>query len=118
MFVELWKPPAAKLNTFFILGEMIFGVNALAEIHPNIDTDMLRALLEAIRANKVETEDALRALCQIFRDTYSFDYSFQELGHTTRDQVTSFVDGQSVAALVAKGFDAGAVSPNHHAAGH
>lgn len=118
MLVELYKPPPSKLNTHFILGEIIYNVNAMSELHPNIDTDMLRALAEGMRANKVETEDALRALCQIFRDTYSFDFSLERLESKIRNQVISFIDGKSSTAIAAHGLQAGAPFAGHHVFSH
>lgn len=108
---ELWKPPPEKLNTYFILGEIVFNVNTLAEVHPNIDTDMLRALCDGIRDDQVETEDAIRALCQIFRDTYSFDFALEQLKSKTRGQVSAFIDGKAASEVVETGFDI--ASPLH-----
>ena len=114
VLLELWKPPPDKLNTYFILGEIVFNVNQLSEEHPNIDTDMLRALADGIRDDHVETEDALRALCQIFRDTYSFDFSLDQLDSTAKTQVTAFVEGRSATEVVARGFDTAApLGPRH-----
>jgi len=105
VLLELWKPPAEKLNTYFILGEIVFNVNQLSNEHPNIDTDMLRALADSIRDDHVETEDALRALCQIFRDTYSFDFSLNQLESKAKGQVSAFVEGRAAAEVAAAGFD-------------
>lgn len=113
MILELWKPPPEKLNTYFILGEIIFNVNSLSIDHPNIDTDMLRGLAEAVREDKVEPEDALRALCQIFQDTYSFDFSIQQLNSEARTQLSGFVEGKSAAEIFRSGFQTGS-----HISGH
>lgn len=115
MLLELWKPPPEKLNTYFILGEIIFNVNKLAEDHPNIDTDMLRGLAELVRDNHADTEDTLRALCQIFQDTYSFDFSINQLNSRARTQLTAFVNGKSAADVIDAGFDVRASLNAHHA---
>ena len=86
-------------------GEIVFNVNQLSNEHPNIDTDMLRALADSIRDDHVETEDALRALCQIFRDTYSFDFSLNQLESKAKSQVSAFVEGRAAAEVAATGFD-------------
>lgn len=114
VLLELWKPPPEKLNTYFILGEIVFNVNKLSEEHPNIDTDMLRALADGIRDDHVETEDALRALCQIFRDTYSFDFSLEQLEHKSRAQVNAFVNGRLASEVAARGFDTATSMMNKH----
>lgn len=113
MLLELWQPPAEKLNTYFILGEIVYNVNSISEAHPNIDTDMLRALADGIRDDRVETEDALRALCQIFRDTYSFDYSLNQLEPCTSAKISAFVDGTAAATIAAESFDARSSSHGH-----
>ncbi|KAL1304742.1 hypothetical protein AAFC00_003685 [Neodothiora populina] len=118
MVLELWSPPPTKLNTNFILGEIVYNINAMSELHPNIDTDMLRALADALRNDRVEAEDALRAFCQIFRDTYSFDYASEQLDPKTQSQVIAFVEGKPAAEIAAHGLETASSFAGHHVFDH
>jgi hypothetical protein len=45
----------------------------LADIHPTVDLDLLRQLADGVRNDQIESEDAIRALCQVFEATFTFE---------------------------------------------
>jgi len=99
MILELYQPPPSKLNTSYILGEIAYNVDALSDLHPNIDTDLLRQVADGLRNDHIESEDAIRALCQTFQDTYTFENLHTQLEPELQQKVLDFINGTPAAVL-------------------
>ncbi|KAG9685482.1 hypothetical protein KCU95_g10292, partial [Aureobasidium melanogenum] len=78
---------------------------ALADAHPTIDLDLLRQLADGVRGDQVGSEDATRALCQIFEDTFTFEVLHGQLNADLKAKVSAFLSGTPAKTIVAQGFD-------------
>lgn len=110
----MFQPPPDKLNTNFILGEIVYNINSLAELHPDIDTNILRELFSGIKQDQIGSEEAIRDLCQVFQDTYSFSFSFEQLEADTKTKISAFIDGMPATDLAGNGFDQGTAFIKRH----
>ncbi|CAD0088872.1 unnamed protein product [Aureobasidium mustum] len=78
---------------------------ALADVHPTIDLDLLRQLAESVRDDRIESEEAIRALCQVFEDTFTFEVLHGQLNADLKEKVSAFLSGTPVETIAAQGFD-------------
>ncbi|KAI4727999.1 hypothetical protein E4T49_04189, partial [Aureobasidium sp. EXF-10728] len=78
---------------------------ALADVHPTVDLELLRQLADGVRSDRVESEDATRALCQVFEDTFAFEVLHGQLNADLKAKVSAFLSGTPAETIVAKGFD-------------
>jgi hypothetical protein len=67
---------------------------------------LLRQLAEALLSDRVGSEDAIRALCQVFEDTFTFTLLHGQLNSDLKAKVSAFLAGTPAEVLVAKGFGA------------
>lgn len=70
--------------------------------------DLLRQLADGIRGDQIESEDATRALCQVFEDTFTFEVLHGQLNADLKAKVSAFLSGIPAETITAQGFD---VSP-------
>ncbi|KAH0102228.1 hypothetical protein KCU96_g2623, partial [Aureobasidium melanogenum] len=78
---------------------------ALADVHPTIDLDLLRQLADGVRGDRVGSEDATRALCQVFEDTFTFEVLHGQLNPDLKAKVSAFLSGTPAETIAAQGFD-------------
>lgn len=117
MVLEMFQPPPDKLNTEFILGEIVYNINSLADRHPDIDTNILRELFSGIKQDQIGSEEAIRDLCEVFQDTYSFTFSFDQLEPETRAKLSAFIGGMPAVDLAGTSSDQRPPVTNHHKLG-
>ncbi|KAH0278872.1 hypothetical protein KCU84_g19195, partial [Aureobasidium melanogenum] len=77
----------------------------LADVHPTIDLDLLRQLADGVRGDRVGSEDATRALCQVFEDTFTFEVLHGQLNPDLKAKVSAFLSGTPAETIAAQGFD-------------
>ncbi|KAH0165705.1 hypothetical protein KCU67_g4611, partial [Aureobasidium melanogenum] len=78
---------------------------ALADAHPTIDLDLLRQLADGVRGDRVGSEDATRALCQVFEDTFTFEVLHGQLNPDLKAKVSAFLSSTPAETIAAQGFD-------------
>ncbi|THY28155.1 hypothetical protein D6D01_03971 [Aureobasidium pullulans] len=78
---------------------------ALADVHPTVDLDLLRQLADGVRSDRIGSEDATRALCQVFEDTFTFEVLHGQLNSDLKAKVSAFLSGTPADDIAAKGFD-------------
>jgi hypothetical protein len=76
----------------------------LADVHPTIDLDLLRQLADGVRNDQIGSEDAIRALCQVFEDTFTFEVLHGQLNADLKAKVSAFLSGTPAEIIVARGF--------------
>ncbi|THX82590.1 hypothetical protein D6D04_03435, partial [Aureobasidium pullulans] len=77
----------------------------LADVHPTVDLDLLRQLADGVRSDRIGSEDATRALCQVFEDTFTFEVLHGQLNSDLKAKVSAFLSGTPADDIAAKGFD-------------
>ena len=77
----------------------------MADIHPTVDLDLLRQLADSVRNDQIESEDAIRALCQVFEATFTFEVLHGQLNADLKAKVSAFLSGPPGETIAAKGFD-------------
>lgn len=77
----------------------------MADVHPTIDLDLLRQLADGVRGDRIESEDATRALCQVFQDTFTFKVLHGQLNADLKAKVSAFLSGTPAETITAQGFD-------------
>ncbi|KAI4749285.1 hypothetical protein E4T50_00425 [Aureobasidium sp. EXF-12298] len=78
---------------------------ALSDAHPTIDLDLLRQLADGVRGDRVGSEDATRALCQVFEDTFTFEVLHGQLNSDLKAKVSAFLSSTPAETIAAQGFD-------------
>ncbi|KAG9887945.1 hypothetical protein KCV05_g18954, partial [Aureobasidium melanogenum] len=78
---------------------------ALADVHPTVDLDLLRQLADGVRGDQIGSEDATRALCQVFEDTFTFEVLHGQLNADLKAKVSAFLSGTPAETIAAQGFD-------------
>ncbi|THV95999.1 hypothetical protein D6D27_02924 [Aureobasidium pullulans] len=78
---------------------------ALTDVHPTVDLDLLRQLADGVRSDRIGSEDATRALCQVFEDTFTFEVLHGQLNSDLKAKVSAFLSGTPADDIAAKGFD-------------
>lgn len=58
-----------------------------------------------MRSDRVGSEDAIRALCQIFEDTFTFENLHGQLNNDLKAKVSAFLKGIPAEEIAANGFD-------------
>lgn len=77
----------------------------MADTHPTVDVDLLRQLADSIRNDQIESEDAIRALCQVFEATFTFEVLHGQLNAELKAKVSAFLSGTPAETIAAEGFD-------------
>ena len=77
----------------------------MADVHPTVDLDLLRQLADGVRSDRIGSEDATRALCQVFEDTFTFEVLHGQLNSDLKAKVSAFLSGTPADDIAAKGFD-------------
>ncbi|KAK6007857.1 hypothetical protein QM012_004671 [Aureobasidium pullulans] len=93
-----------RINLFEIDTEQAPST-ALADVHPTIDLDLLRQLADGVRSDSVGSEDATRALWQVFEDTFTFEGLHGQLNAELKTKVSAFLSGVPAETITAQGFD-------------
>lgn len=77
----------------------------MADIHPTVDLDLLGQLADSVRNDQIESEDAIRALCQVFEATFTFEVLHGQLNAELKAKVSAFLSGTPAETIAAKGLD-------------
>jgi hypothetical protein len=77
----------------------------LADVHPTVDLDLLRQLADGVRNDQIGSEDAIRALCQVFEDTFTFEVLHGQLNADLKAKVSAFLSGTPADTITARGLD-------------
>ncbi|TIA52972.1 hypothetical protein D6C79_01742 [Aureobasidium pullulans] len=107
--INTYQAPRIISTPFALLSILLLGLTAashpLADVHPTVDLDLLRQLADGVRSDRIGSEDATRALCQVFEDTFTFEVLHGQLNSDLKAKVSAFLSGTPADDIAAKGFD-------------
>ncbi|KAI5778452.1 hypothetical protein EDC01DRAFT_345122 [Geopyxis carbonaria] len=112
----------AKLNSHWILGEMLEHLSAFAGDFPAVDIAILTSLLSAIRLKQrrvtEDRQDVLRSFLKVFRATGVYRDALAQLDESIQGQVRDFVDGKRAEEVVVRNATGFQIAPSpgvkHH----
>lgn len=100
-----------KINGHWILGNILRHITEDISdfIHdfPNINFSYLNTLISDVKDDKkkVDKETQLRLFLKVFRKTTVYEESFKVLDPLVRQQINSFIDGDSASEVTKSGFE-------------
>jgi len=93
-----------EINGRWILGEILDHISDFVDDFPNINFSYLNTLISDVRDHKADKETQLRLFLKVFRKTKGYEQSFKVLDPLVRQQIDSFIDGNSASEVTKSGF--------------